>query len=387
MALNQVILPKRIFRDLRWMVATNWLKLHPEVEVIGITGSVGKTSCKEIISSVLAQNFKVLKTKANFDPIFILLLTILKIKKDEKVVAEMGVDGFGQMDKYLTLVRPRLAVLTCLSLVHADADHFGSLKGVIREKIKLLNSLPSYGWAIVNGDDKNVRTLAKKLKTNVLLYGFDSKNDLKVTKFKQTIGKKNIISAFEVDYGFGKYPFNINLPGRGNVMSALSAIGVGMLMGLSFSEIQAGLSTLKPVWGRLQVKNGRQGELVINDTYNASPEAVRNAIDVLASLSSRQVLVLGEMLELGRFSAFAHQSIGEYAGYKMIKKLIVLGENASNTIKGYLQTGGKKENVLEAKNHQEIAGYIKKLPEKDKKIILVKGSRGMKMEKVVDLLT
>ncbi len=372
---------KRFWREARWKVAQLWLGLHPGVEVIGITGSVGKTTTKELIAAVLAEQFPVVRSYANIDPIFNLpLRVLLDIRDSEKFVAEMGADGAGQMDKYLTLVNPRIGVITQFSLAHSDEEHFGSLEGLIKEKSKLARALPPYGWALLNGDDPRVANLAEETKATTLLCGFGPGNDWRITNFSQRVADGKAGTEFQLEYGPWTWDFETRLLGRHHARAATFAVAVGHLLGLDQEQIQNSLLKVAPVSGRLEPKQGRWG-LVVDDTYNASPAATRAAIDVLVELDpANGTLVLGEMLELGRHATAAHREVGTYAAQQGVQKLVALGEHATDTVGGFLQNSGAEERSLVAENHAEIAPW---LAGQQSTTILVKGSRGSRMEKVV----
>ncbi|MBU1017270.1 UDP-N-acetylmuramoyl-tripeptide--D-alanyl-D-alanine ligase [Patescibacteria group bacterium] len=378
---GMVILAKKAFRFLRWKTAQAWLKLWPNVDVVGVAGSVGKTTVKEITATVLAQRFRTVRTKANLDPIFNLPITALRAFGSCKFVAELGIDGFGQMDEYLTLVQPRVGILTRLTLEHTDEEHFGSLEKAIAEEAKMLKALPSYGWAILNGDDDKIREVADITKAHKIFYGFGESNNLRVTSFEQRGINSKATSVFDIrlDTGLAKR-FKTNFLGKQNVLSACAGICAGILMGMSFEDIQKGLLSVHPVSGRLEPKAGKWG-LVIDDSYNASPAAVEAAIDVLVELDPNYgILVLGDMLELGKYARESHRKVGEYAKSKGVKFLIAYGEFAKDVLGGY----GEGENSFAVKSHKEAVERIHGI---GKGIVLVKGSRGMCMDKVVSALT
>ena len=368
---------KVAYRQARWEAAKAWLKVHDDVDVVGITGSVGKTTTKEIIGQVLSGQFESTITKANYDPIFNIPLTALSIRDEEKFVAEMGVDGCGQMDQYLDLMTPRVGVITKFSLAHADKDHLGSLEGLVEEKSKLIKALPPHGWAILNGDDELVRQLGNGTKASVMLVGFDKNNDLRITDYKLVKGDLPK-SCFTVNYGFGEKIFEIGLLGRHNVFLTTIGVGVGMVMGMSLDTIKERVDELKPVKGRLYPEYIK-GRLVIDDTYNASPEAVKAAIDVLVELDSKNgTLVLGDMLELGELSDKEHRQVGRYAFERGVRRLGVYGDEAKLTAREFKTMGGE---VMVAESHEELSGWIR---DTESEVILVKGSRGMMMERVIE---
>lgn len=373
-------LPKAIFRTLRWIAAKTWLSLFPETEVIGVAGSVGKTTTKEIIASILGEKFRTTKTTANLDPIFNLPLTAFKVRKNTKFIAELSVDQIGQMDKYLTFIKPRVGVVTKLSIEHADKDHFGSCKNAVEEEVKLIKSLPDLGWLVTNGDEQLTKQNAKLTKAKVLLCGFGKGNDLQITSFCQKIVGNRAKSVYLVHYKNKTHTVESNLLGWYNALAVSYGIAVGIIYDLDFAEIQQGVLKVSPVEHRLQPKKSKWG-VVIDDTYNAIPAAVEGAIDVLVDLDKKNpTLVLGEMKELGEYSKDQHFQIGKYAKEKGIKRLAILGDHANDVILGF---GGNKTNCLLVKNHQEVIQWLTKTKPP---IVLIKGSRSMQMEKIVEAI-
>jgi len=372
---------KHVYRWLRWNLAHLWLSLLPSVDCIGVAGSVGKTTTKELIASVLSTRVPVTKTPENWDPIFNIPITAFNLRPHHKFVVELGVDGVDQMDKYLSLVHPRIGVLTRLTLEHADTQHFGNLETAVNEELKLIENLPPYGWAVMNGDDMAQKANSKKTPAHVLLYGFGKHNDLVISNVRPNIHQNSCTTAFDVTYSTGIQAFEINLLGEGNVLNACAAIGVGILSGLSFESIQKGLLELIPIRGRLQPRWGKTG-LIIDDTYNASPAAVKVAIDLLAQLDPQHgVLVLGDMLELGSYATKAHVEIGAYARDKGVRTLVTYGKLTPHAGREFVMGRGK---YLHGESYEKIADFL--LTDTTGSTILVKGSRGMKMDKVVQWL-
>lgn len=362
-----VTLSKGVLRFARWKAAQTWLKLWPNVDIIGVAGSVGKTTTKEVIAAVLEQKFRVVKTSANWDPIFNLPITSFSSYGSCKFVAELGVDAANQMDKYLTLVQPRVGVLTRLTLEHTDNKHFGSLEKAIEEEVKMLKALPFYGWAVLNGDDEKIRRFANVATAHKMFYGFGANNDLRIVSFRQKVVDSKAVAAFEVRLDTDRVgKFTTNLLGKQNALCACAGIAVGIIMGMSFEDIQKGLSTVWPVPGRLEPKAGKWG-LIIDDSYNASPPAVEAAIDVLVDLDSRNgILVLGDMLELGKYAKESHRKVGEYAREKWVKNLVAYGEFADDVVGGF----SRGRNTTVAKTHEEIVKWVNTM---GGGIILVKG--------------
>lgn len=367
---------KKIYRECRWGLAKVWLDLHPEVEVVGIAGSVGKTTTKDAISTVLSQGFGVVATEKNFDPIFNLPLSVFKIRGKEKFVAELGIDGVGQMEKYMSLVRPKIGVLTRLSIEHTDSEHFGNLDTAIKEECKLIEYIQKDGWLIGNGDDDEIKKQITKYKGNKYIYGFGLKNDARILNFKQKINiDKSAESEFEIEMNGERILFKTHLLGEHNALVAAGAFLVGKLMKMKTENIYRGLHELKPPCGRLNVQRSNWNGVIINDTYNASSAAVIELIKIMDELGDG-VLVLGDMLELGDYSKAEHLNVLKEALRSKIETILCYGPEMALAVSKI-----KDKRLKSFGTHQEIVEVLKKMKPK---LIGVKGSKGMKMGKVVE---
>lgn len=354
--------------------------MHPNVEVIAIAGSVGKTTTKDITASILEESFAVVKSKANFDPIFNLPQTALKIRHHRKFVAEMGIDAPGQMEKYLTLVHPKIGVMTELSLEHSDGDHLQSLEMAIREEWKLIEALPEDGLAILNGDNETIQRLAKQLKTPTLLYGFNEGNDVRIVSATHHLNKLAAQLTIELS-GRVSGTFRAPLLGAHNALAMTAGILVGVESGMTVGEIQRGLTKVAPPPHRLTPTQAEWG-LILDDTYNSSPKAVNAAIDTLLEIDPNGVVVLGDMLELGSFAEQAHYDIGEYAARSGVATLVVFGEWSASIAKGYRDNQPKGQ-LIEVASRHEVKHWLE---QHKPQTVLLKASRGMKLNEVVESL-
>ncbi|MFH1175169.1 MAG: Mur ligase family protein [bacterium] len=237
---------KKPYRNARWHLAKLWLRLHPDVDVIGIAGSVGKTSAKEMLSNILGSAYDTIYTIANLAPSYNIPLTVLRIRKQSKLIAEMSIDSPGQMEKHISLIQPRIGVMTRLTLEHTDSEHFGSLETAVEEEAKLLSSLPKYGWAVLNGDDETIRSVADKAKCTRLMYGFREDNDIVISDCETSFFGADVATSFSLKIGGIKRQFQINLLGDTNVLAAVAGICVGMITGMNFDQIRKGLLLSKP---------------------------------------------------------------------------------------------------------------------------------------------
>ncbi len=277
-------------------LARVYAKLYPSSLFVGVTGSVGKTSCVTAINSVLSQKYKVLITKPNLDPILNIPQTILRLKPGiGKVILEMGIEYKGEMDFYLSLVKPKTAIITKIYFAHSE--FLGDVEEIIQEKGKLVEQLSDDGIAILNGDDINSRKLAERCKGQVIFFGKDHKNCL---VWAGNIRIENFKTIFEINYGVERVRVEYQLLGEHQIYPALAAATLGVVEGMSLVQIKKGLERVTPVEHRLQVLSGSNGSIILDDTYNSSPIAVESAIDTLLQLPARRrIVVLGEMRELG----------------------------------------------------------------------------------------
>lgn len=384
-------------------------------QIVAITGSVGKTSAKEAIFAVLRGHFDVAKSPANYNNELGVPLTIFgceapgrSINKWLKIftyglgllfgrhsypkvlVLEMGADHPGDISKLVRLAPPKIAVVTAVAPVHLE--FFTSLKKVAAEKSKILGDLPADGAAVLNADDEMVLEMAQKTKAKVLTFGFNvgaSVNALELSEnlsdsfMPETIlGKVN----FKISYEGSIVPMSLfNILGRQHVYAALAAAAVGLTLGLNLIEIAKGLEKYETPRGRMRLIPGIKDTLLIDDTYNSSPKAALEALDVLGRLPTkenmRRFAVLGDMLELGNFTQEAHQQVGQRAA-ECADRLILVGEAVSFAKAAALKNGVPQEHILHFHNAQE-AGHFLQDEVKQGDVLLIKGSQGMRMEKIV----
>lgn len=353
------------------------------IPVVGITGSVGKTSTKEMIASVLSQRYNVLKTEGNFNNEVGLPLTILRIRDEHKVaVVEMGINHFGEMHRLSEIAKPDICVITNIGQCHLE--FLGSREGILKAKSEIFDFMNPEGYVCLNGDDDMLCTVKEVHGHKPVTYGLSMKNDVYVTSVKSNgiLGSKASVylndATFDVE---------IPLPGEHMVMNALAATCVGDLLGLKQEEIARGIESAKAVGGRsnLIVLKDRK---ILDDCYNANPVSMKAAIDLLSLSDTRKVAILGDMFELGDGCEEMHAGIGNYAVEKDIDVLVCVGELSSHmfdaaTLK---RTELKKDvQIHYMTNTQEVIEKIDSILMKDD-TILVKASHGMGFAKVVEEL-
>lgn len=352
-----------------------------KLPVIAVTGSVGKTTTKDLIHAVLAQKWSVLRSEQNFNNEIGLSLTLLNLKKEHQAaVVEMGMRGEGQIRRLCEIAQPNIGVLTAITSAHYEL--LGSLEAIARAKAELLESLPTDGLALVNGENEWCLKVAQKSKAPVWFYGIEGNQTIRALAIN-SLKDKGI--SFKVKFGKNENTFFLPLLGLHNVRNALAAIGVGYYFGFSAAEIQAGLEKAKISEMRLAKVKGLNGSLLLNDTYNAHPESVKSALDTLAELPARRHgVVLGDMLELGSLALKAHREIGSYAAQKGFDYLVAVGEMAP-FIAEAARKANKKMTIKEFREKEEALSFLQNEIKKGD-AVLFKASRKMHLEDIVEAL-
>ncbi len=349
-------------------------------EVIGVTGSVGKTTTKETIASVLVQRFRTLKSEGNYNNEIGLPLTLLRLDPSyEKVVLEMGMYALGEIAELASIARPRIGVVTKVSRTHLE--RLGTIERIAQAKAELVEALPADGVAILNGDDPLIRPMAAKTKARVIYYGLDPGCDIWASDV-ESHGLEGI--SFLIHHCGQSIRAQLPSLGRHNVYTALAAAAVGLVEGESWDEIVAGLRGLS-VQLRLLAVPGMKGTTIIDDTYNSSPTSSLAALNLLDELEGRKIAVLGDMLELGSFEEEGHRIVGRKAA-EVVAKLIAVGPRGRIIGEEALRSGMKEEDVLFAADNAQAIEHLNRILAPGD-LILVKGSRGMRMEEIVAALT
>ena len=346
------------------------------LRVIGITGSVGKTTTKELTAEVLSQHYLTFKSAANFNNEIGLPLNVLSItEKHERAVLEMGFYVPGEIALLAEIALPVIGVITNIGTVHAERA--GSQEAIYSGKAELVRALPKDGIAILNLDDPFVKRMADETQASVFWYGLDSKADLWADEI-DGMGLDGV--RFKLHYAGETLHVRIPLIGRHSVHTALRAAAVGLVEGLSWGEVLAGLRIGNPQL-RLVAVPGKNGSLLLDDTYNASPESTVAALNLLEELDGRKVAVLGDMLELGPYEEQGHRVVGNLAA-KVADALITVGPRARIIAETAKAAGLDAKSIAQFDDSQQALGFLKDLLAKGD-VVLVKGSRAVQMDKIV----
>ncbi|MCL2045044.1 MAG: UDP-N-acetylmuramoyl-tripeptide--D-alanyl-D-alanine ligase [Oscillospiraceae bacterium] len=346
------------------------------IPIIGITGSVGKTTTKEMTATVLESKFNVLKTPDNLNNELGVPLTLLLLDEShDAAVIEMGISDFGEMSRLAQMVKPDICIITQIGYSHLET--LGSLKGVLEAKSEVFAFMNPNGKAILNGDNELLKNANTGMSTT--FFGMGEHNDVRAENITQ-IGTEKV--KFDVLGDFGSFDVKIASYGSHLPMAALAAVAAGRILGLSNEEIQKGLMTYAPLDGRSNIKDTAYITL-IDDCYNANPNSVMAALTSLSMLNQRRVAILGDMLDLGEQSDELHGRIGAFAWEKGVDSLICCGEKAKFIYDEYLSAGGDL-----AKYYSSKASLMAALPNLIKKgdAVLVKASHGMMFEELLPIL-
>lgn len=340
--------------------------------VIGITGSVGKTSAKEMISAVLSQRLNVLKTDKNLNNQIGVPMTISRIRPEHQAaVVEMGISGFGEMSVLARIARPDMAVFTLIG--HAHLEFLHDLDGVLRAKTEMLDFMADDAPVLINGDDEKLRGLQCRQKK--ISFGLGENCDIRAENIR--LGESGETFC-DIVYGERRIPVEIRAYGRHMIYAALEGAAVGLLMGLSDGEIVKGVASFETVGRRAAVCDTGFITL-IDDSYNANPDSVKCGIDSLMKMPGRHVCILGDMLELGEGSGEMHFDVGRYAGEKGAELVLTSGPLSKETCRGAGERG------RHFSTREELIAALPGLIQKGDKV-LVKASLGSRFDQISEAL-
>ncbi|MFO7637125.1 MAG: UDP-N-acetylmuramoyl-tripeptide--D-alanyl-D-alanine ligase [Clostridia bacterium] len=342
-----------------------------DIPFIAITGSVGKTSVKDLVAGVLSRRLKVHSTEGNFNNHIGLPMTMFRLEQGHEVsVMEMGMNAPGEIDYLADLIHPHIGIITNIGTSHIG--RLGSQENIFKAKTEMMVHLEQGGLLLVNGDDPWLSTLKKDPRFQVIFYGFHPDNDIRAENLGHDAAGCYFFTTMGLD-------IRLTVPGRQWVENVLPAIFLGKHFQVGDREIQEELASYAPGKMRMEMIQ-RAGYTIINDCYNASVQSMKPAIDALCLQPGRRIAVLGDMLEMGGYAKASHREIGVYLKEKGVDMLIACGELACYYIEG-MGTGAS-----EAFHDSMEAGLRLKDLVQPGDVVLLKGSRGMKMEKVLEYI-
>ena len=361
-------------------------RMQLNIPIVGITGSVGKTSTKEFVGSVLSQKFKVLKTEGNYNNEIGLSLTILKIRAEhELAIVEMGINHFGEMHNLSEIAKPDYCLFTNIGQSHLE--NLGSREGILKAKSEIFDFMNEEGRVILNGDDDMLSTIKKVKGKFPIRYGLDLGNDV----YGDNIISNGLLgSSLDIHINNTSLHLDIPMPGNHMILNALAAASVGSLLALTDSEIIDGIEKVRPLKGRNNIINHDKWT-IIDDSYNANPVSMKAAIDLLDMAATRKVAILGDMGELGDTKNSLHKDIGKYAASKDLDIIICVGELSSHMFEG-AKGNDSSDYPASSASISERLYYFEKIDSlisslnsilRDEDTILVKASHFMGFDKIV----
>ena len=350
------------------------------IPVVGIAGSVGKTSTKEMAASVLSQKYRVLKTEGNFNNELGLPLTIFRLREEDQIaVLEMGISDFGEMHRLSKIARPETCILTNISWCHLE--NLKSRDGILRAKSEIFDYMQPQGHIVLNGDDDKLSTIREVKGIVPRTFGLDSRNDVWADQLEPQ-GLKGI--SCRIHTPEGSFSVLVPKPGEHMVYNALAAAAAGLYYGLTLEEIRAGIESYETIRGRFRILDtGRY--TVIDDCYNANPVSMKASLQALQDGKNRRVAVLGDMGELGEQEAELHRQVGEYAGSLDIDALYCAGPLSRHLAEAAKKADPRLDTAWYPSRDQLMVELTKLLREGD--TVLVKASHYMGFDKIVNMLS
>ncbi len=357
-----------------------WHRRRMEAMVIGVTGSVGKTTTREMIHTALSGPHFGVRSRKNFNNEIGLPLSLLEIQSDhEFAVLELGAARIGDIAQLAEVAQPEIGVITAIGSAHLAT--FGSVEGIMQGKGELLETLPPGGFAVLPGDCEKLRSMARRVKHRVIFVGEHAKDAWRATDIEQT--------SDGLRFRFDGQTYHLQVVGRHHVTNALCALAIGREIGIPGTVLAEGLAGFTPIAGRSQVRHIGPWS-VIDDTYNASPQAFAAALATLMEIptpaTGKRIVVAGDMLELGSAATFEHHQLGAQIGRLKIDRLLVTGDHADDVAGGAMSAGLSSHHIAAAGDWDTLLFLLECWLDPGD-VILVKGSRGMRMERVIDWMT
>ena len=352
--------------------------IYSDIPIVAVTGSVGKTSTKDIIANVLSQKYNTLKTEGNYNNHIGVPLTLLRLNDEHEIaVIEMGMNHFGEISLLTQIAKPNICVITNVGTAHIGI--LGSRENILKAKLEILEGCKEKNLVINNDNDMlhNYYMNNMENEINVITYGIDEKSDVFATEIEENPEDSKFICNIENE------KFNVQIPvaGRHFIYNALCAATVGRKMGLNNEEIKKGIETFELTKKRMDIETLKNGIKIINDSYNASYESMKGSIENLSKYPNRTIAVLGDMFELGNYSEELHRKVAKEVVKNKIDILICAGESAKYIVDQAKQEG--MENIFYFENKDDILNKLKEIT-KPGDVILFKASNGMKFFELVE---
>jgi UDP-N-acetylmuramoyl-tripeptide--D-alanyl-D-alanine ligase len=351
-----------------------------DIPIVAVTGSVGKTTTKDILAECLTPLFKTLKTPGNFNNDIGLPLTLMSLEAEHgAAVAELGMSAPGEIARLAAIVKPTYAIITNVEPVHLET--MGTIENIARAKCEILDFIAADKFVLINGDDELLCKTASNFAVKQYKFGYNTDCDIKILQVQTTTS--GIVAELSL---FGQTDtFILPVPAKQLAYNLAAAVGVAYLMGVNLSDIKAGLLNYQPSGNRLNTTALSAGGLVINDTYNANPVSMMAALEVCKDLGAgrRTVAVLGDMLEMGDYEVAGHMRVGEKAAELHLDMLVTIGARAAYIGQGAVLKGMPADRVMHFNNQDESLAWLK-LYVSQGDVVLFKGSRGMELERLVN---
>lgn len=337
------------------------------IPVVGVTGSVGKTSTKDIIASVLSKKYKVHKTEGNYNNHIGVPLTILSMKNEEALVVEMGMNSLGEISVLSKIAKPTVSVITNVGTAHIGL--LGSRENILKAKLEILDGMDKEGILIINNDNDLLHKYYLENKdSNIKTFGIINESDVCAINIE--------LNELGSTYEYSKHTIEVTVPGEVFVLNSLCALTIGKLFNIDIEEIKDGIKTFELTKRRMQIEKFNN-MTIINDCYNANLDSMKSAIGYLGSLrDTRKIAILGDMLELGDYGEVLHRELGKVVVNNNIDILITVGSLTKYTCDEALKNNFNKDNLYSFDNNQDALIKIKKIIEKND-AILIKSSLGM----------
>ncbi len=349
------------------------------IPIVGVAGSNGKTTVKEMIAAILERSGVTLATRGNLNNHIGVPLTLYRLDAAHRyAVVEIGANRAGEVAELVKIARPTVGLITNAGAEHLEG--FGSLEGVARAEGEMVAGLDASATAVINADDEFAELWRGMTSARVATFGIEKPADFAAADLHTAIDAEGFVTRFRLRAPRGEMPVELHLAGRHNVLNALCAAAAAIAAGASLDDVRAGLATMRPVPGRLQFKTAPSGAWIVDDSYNANPSSMKAGIEVLSGIDARRWLVMGDMGELGDFAQGSHLEIGRFARNHRIDRLFATGKLSALSVEAF-GAGGEWFSDTEALARAVNAELTREV------CVLVKGSRSNRLERVVDALT